>query len=272
MAAEFYIFDEAFAEMAALWAAGPADRLRGGQARRPEDRGQAGRARRHRLWGVHRARVAVPGLCAAALPRAGFTKSGASLHLERLVDPLAGILLLVIVLALAVLTWSSRLTRLLVIFFVLIVALAIGAHPIIGTKHLGPVPWAPLWSLPIARSAEPVRLMLFGYLVLAIIVAVWLAFPTGNRLLLASRWILGLATVAALLAYHPTVPSGSVNPAGAPSAAVRPDALPTFISAGLYRQLSAPRRDCGGRVGPRERWNAVSGGHKLLHADRRGLH
>jgi hypothetical protein len=82
--------------------------------------------------------------------------------------------------------------------------------------------------------------MLFAYLVLAIIVAVWLSFPTGNRLLLASRWILGVATVAALLAYHPTVPSGSVNPPSAPSAAVRPDALPAFISAGLYRHYLRP--------------------------------
>jgi hypothetical protein len=169
-------------------------------------------------------------------PAAGFTKSGASLHLERLVDPPSGILLLVIVLALAVSTRSSRLTRLLVILFVLIVALAIGPHPIIGAKHLGPVPWAPLWSLPIARSAEPVRLMLFGYLVLAIIVAVWLAIPTGNRLLLASRWILALATVVAILAYHPAVPNGSVNPA----AAIRPDALPAFISAGFYKHYLRP--------------------------------
>jgi len=172
---------------------------------------------------------------------AGFTKTRASLHLERLVDPPSGVLLLVIVLALAVLTWSSRLTRLLVILVVLIVALAIGPHPIIGTKHLGPVPWAPLWSLPIARSAEPVRLMLFGYLVLAIILAVWLSIPTGNRLLLVSRWILGLAAVAAILVYIPAAGRGSVLPAGAPSAAVRPtNALPTFISAGLYRDYLRP--------------------------------
>ena len=240
MAAEFYIFDEAFAEMAALWAAGL---LIGFAVARPADRRTVARLAGLVAIAFGASIVLASPYLVYALrhyPAAGFTKSGASLHLEKLVDPPAGILLLVIVLALAVLTWSSRLTRLLVILFVLIVVLAIGAHPIIGTKHLGPVPWAPLWSLPIVRSAEPARLMLFGYLVLAIIMAVWLAFPTGNRLLLASRWILGLATVAALLAYHPPIPSGSVNPARSPSAVVRPDALPTFISAGLYRQYLRP--------------------------------
>jgi hypothetical protein len=119
--------------------------------------------------------------------------------------------------------------------------LAVGPRPIIGSKHLSPLPWAPLWSLPIARSAEPVRLMLFGYLVLAMILAVWLAIPTGNRLLLVSRWVLGLAAVAAILAFIPAAGRGSVLPAGAPSAAVRPtNALPTFISDGLYRDYLRP--------------------------------
>ena len=239
MAAEFYIFDEAYAEVAALWAVGL---LIGFAVARPADRKTVARLAGLITIAFGASIVLASPYLVYALRHypAGFTKSGAGLHLERLVDPPVGILLLVIVLALAVLTWSSRLTRLLVILFVLLAALAIGPHPIIGTKHLGPVPWAPLWSLPIARSAEPMRLMLFGYLVLAIIVAVWLSFPTGNRLLLASRWILGLATVAALLAYHPTVPSGSVNPPSAPSAAVRPDAPPAFISAGLYRHYLRP--------------------------------
>jgi hypothetical protein len=83
--------------------------------------------------------------------------------------------------------------------------------------------------------------MIFAYLVLAIIVAVWLAMPAKNELLLASRWILGLAAVAAIVAYVPTASRGSVIPAGAPSATVRPtDALPTFISSGLYRDYLRP--------------------------------
>ena len=235
MAAEFYIFDEAFAEMAVLWAAGL---LIGFAVARLAERETVARLARLVAVAFVVAIVLASPYLVYALRHypAGFTRSAASLNLESLVVPRSGILLLVIVLALALLTWSSRLTRLLVILVVLIVALAIGPHPIIGTKQLGPVPWAPLWSLPIVRSAEPVRLMLFGYLVLAIILAVWLAAPTRNRLLLVSRWILGLAAVAAILAYIPVASRGNVIPAGAPSAAVRPAAaLPTFISAGLYR-------------------------------------
>jgi hypothetical protein len=242
MAAEFYVFNEAFAEMTAVWAAGL---LIGFAVARPDARRTVAR-----LAGL----VAVAWVVAIVLASpylvyalrhypAGFTKVSPafSLNLHNLVVPRSGILLLVIVLALAVLTWSSRLTRLLVILFVLIVALAVGPDPVIGTKQFGPLPWARLWSLPVVRSSEPVRLMLFGYLVLAIILAVWLAIPTKSRLLLASQWILGLAAVAAILTFVPVASRGSVIPAGAPSAAVRPtDALPAFISAGLYRDYLRP--------------------------------
>jgi hypothetical protein len=147
----------------------------------------------------------------------------------------------VIVLALAVLTWSSRLTRLLVILLVLIIALAIGPRPIFGTKQLPSLPWARLWTLPFARNAEPLRIILLGYLVLAIIIAVWLARPVRSRPLLVLRWILGLAAVAAILADLPTVSDTNVPPASAQVAATRPtNALPTFISAGLYRHYLHP--------------------------------
>jgi hypothetical protein len=86
-----------------------------------------------------------------------------------------------------------------------------------------------------------VRLILLAYLVLAVILAVWLAAPARNRLLLASRWILGLAAVAAILANLPTVSDGEVLPAAAPPAAIQPtNALPTFISSGLYRDYLRP--------------------------------
>ncbi len=242
MAVEFYIFIEAFAAMTLLWAAGL---LIGFAVARPEARQTVAR-----LAGL----VAVAYVVALVLASpylvymlrqysAGLTRASAaySLNLETLVVPWAGLPLLVIVLALAALTWSSRLTRLLVILFTLIVALAIGRYLKLGTKRPVSVPWSRLWSLPIARSAEPVRFMLFGFLVLAFILAVWLAVPSGNRLLLASRWFLGLAAVAATLAYIPVASRASVLPPGAPSAAVRPaNALPAFISTGLYHNYLRP--------------------------------
>ncbi len=156
-------------------------------------------------------------------------------------DAYVGIPLLLVVLALAVLAWSSRLTRLLVVLFVLVIAIAVGPILVIGGRQIGSLPWARLWALPVARSVEPVRIMLFGYLVLAIILALWLAAPTRNRLLLASRWALGLLAVAAVLANLLPVSAGVGVPAGAPSAAVRStNALPAFIGTGLYRHYLRP--------------------------------
>jgi hypothetical protein len=243
MAAEFYVYDETFAEMTVLWAAGL---LIGFAVARPADRPAI--ARLARLAGI-----AYVGALVLAAPYliyalrhapARFTKvqPAFSLNLEKLVVPPSGIVLLAIVLALAVLTWSSsRLTRLLIILFVLIIGLAIGPTLMAGDKQLGTVPWARLWYLPIVRSAEPLRLMIFANLVLAVIVAVWLAVPTKNRLLLASRWVLGLAAVAAILVNVPIASRGSVIPAHIRSAAARPaDALPAFVGTGLYRDYLRP--------------------------------
>ena len=77
-----------------------------------------------------------------------------------------------------------------------------------------PLPWAGLWSLPIARSAEPSRFIVFGVLVLAIALALWLAAPARSRLLLAARWGLGLLAVAAILTRPPTSYQ-AVNPVAA---------------------------------------------------------
>ena len=242
MAAEFYVSDETFAGMTVLGAAGL---LIGFVVGRPADRHTV--ARLARLLGLAYvvAIVLVSPYLVYALrhspPRFTKVQPAFSLNLHDLVNPWSGIVLLVIVLGLAVLTWSSRLTRLLVIEFVLIVALAIGPVAMAGTRRFGSVPWERLWYLPVARSAEPLRLMIFGYLVLAIIVAMWLAMPARSGWLAASRWILGLAAVALVIANVPTASTGSVIPAGARSAAVRPtDALPSFLRSGLYRHYLRP--------------------------------
>jgi len=240
LAAEFYISDEAFAEVVALWAVGL---LIGFAVARPADRRVVARlAGLVGLAVVVAIVLASPYLVYALRHQpANFTKSAYVLNLKGLVDPPSVTLLLVIALALAVVAWSSRLTRLLVVGLVLIVALALGPDLVAGTRRLGSVPWAPLWSLPFARNAEPARLMLFGYLVLAIILALWLARPVTNRLLLTLRWILGLAAVAGILAYIPAASRGSVLPANVAAAAARPtDALPSFISDGLYRDYLRP--------------------------------
>jgi hypothetical protein len=160
------------------------------------------------------------------------------------IDDYAGLPLLVILLLLAVFTWKSRVTRLLVSAFFVVVALAAGPALIITDRSAFALPWGGLWSLPIARSAEPLRFIIFGFLILAIAVALWLAAPAASRLAQAARWALGLLALTAILADLPLF-----NPAAVPPpdrqvpavAAVRPvGALPTFITDGLYRRYLKP--------------------------------
>ena len=157
-----------------------------------------------------------------------------------------GIPLLVLLLVFAVATWSSKVTRLLVIMFAVIIALAAGPVLVVAGKTAVTLPWSGLWNLPVARSVETNRFILFGYLVLAIVLALWLAAPARSRLLLAARWGLAVAALAAVFANLPTFAEVMGPPrlvpgekAGVPS--LHPtDALPAFITAGLYRHYLKP--------------------------------
>jgi hypothetical protein len=160
------------------------------------------------------------------------------------IDEYVGLPLLVILLLLAVFTWKSRVTRLLVSAFFVVVALAAGPNLIIADRPAFALPWGGLWSLPIARSAEPLRFIIFGFLILAIALALWLAAPAASRLAQAARWALGVLALTAILADLPMF-----NPAVVPlpdrqvpaAAAMRPvGALPAFITDGLYRQYLKP--------------------------------
>ena len=159
------------------------------------------------------------------------------------IDDYAGLPLLMILLLLAVFTWKSRVTRLLVSAFFVVVALAAGPDLIITDRPAFALPWSGLWSLPIARSAEPLRFIIFGFLILAIALALWLAAPAASRLAQAARWALGLLALTAILAdlplFNPAVPPPDRQVPAA--AAMRPvGALPTFITDGLYRRYLKP--------------------------------
>jgi hypothetical protein len=80
-----------------------------------------------------------------------------------------------------------------------------------------------------------VRLITFANLILAMIVAIWLAMPSRNRLLLASRWILALVAIAGIVA-HVTAQSPDSARARTTST-IRPiqAPLPTFFTSGEYR-------------------------------------
>jgi hypothetical protein len=159
------------------------------------------------------------------------------------VDDYVGLPLLLILAALAVFAWRSRITRLLVIGFGFVIALAVGPGLVVGTRDVFPLPWGKLWDLPLLRSAEPSRFIIFGYLTLAIAMAMWLATPGNSRLATIARWGLGLLALVVVFADLPTfaqatspVPANYVRPA-----TMRPaDRLPPFITDGLYRQYLKP--------------------------------
>jgi hypothetical protein len=162
---------------------------------------------------------------------------------RRGIDAYVGIPLLVIVLLLAVFAWSNRVNRLLAIGLVFTFALAAGPVLVVTGHDTYRLPSASLWGLPIARSAEPSRFIVFAYLVLALALALWLAVPGRNKLLLAARWGLGLLAVAAIITDTPTSYQ-AVSPLPLnyrPPPAIRAvNQLPAFITQGLYRQYLRP--------------------------------
>jgi hypothetical protein len=155
-----------------------------------------------------------------------------------------GIPLIVILLVLAVFTWRNRLIRLLLIGFVFVIALAVGPHMVVTSfRHTYTPPWAGLWKLPFARSGEPTRFIVFGVLVLAIALALWLAAPARGKLRVAARWSIGLLAVAVIIAgsytsyidVHPVRPGYAAEPGTHPV-----NQLPAFITDGMYRRYLRP--------------------------------
>jgi hypothetical protein len=169
---------------------------------------------------------------------------GYSNHLGRGgIDDYAGIPLLLILLLLAVFAWSNRVSRLLAAVFVLVLALAAGPVLSITARHTYTLPWSRLWTLPIARSAEPARFIVFGLLALAIALALFLAVPGRNKLLLTARWGLALLAVAAVITDTPTSYQSvtPLPPNYKPPATLRAvNQLPAFLTEGLYRQYLRP--------------------------------
>ena len=161
------------------------------------------------------------------------------------IENYVGIPLLLILVLLARLTWRrGRLGRLLLFGFVFVIALAVGPDlTVTSVRHTYPLPWAGLWNLPIARSAEPSRFIVFGVLILALALALWLAAPPRGWPQRAARWGLGLLAVAAVLTDSPTayqalgpLPPGYKGPATEHAV----NQLPPFITQGLYRRELRP--------------------------------
>lgn len=135
-----------------------------------------------------------------------------------------GIPLLAITAALAVLTWSSRLTRFLTGMLVIVVLAAFGPFLYIDGHRIVELPWARIWYLPIARSAFPARFMVFAFLILAVLTAQWLAGPSRPAWARWARWPLAALAIAAIVLDTPTLP------------VLGQSDLPAFIASGQYHR------------------------------------
>jgi hypothetical protein len=127
--------------------------------------------------------------------------------------------------AVTVFTWSRKLTRLLFLLLVFLILVSLGPALYVGGSRVTRLPWASLWHLPVARSAWPVRFMLFSFLVLAVMVALWLAGPSKR---MWARWMLGLLAIASVVLR--TLEFSFSSGAN----------LPAFIATGEYRHFLAP--------------------------------
>ena len=136
-----------------------------------------------------------------------------------------GLPLLVLAVLLAVMGWSRRLVRFLVCMLALIIVASLGPTLYFEGGQVVTLPWSWLWNLPIVRNAYPSRLMLFAFLTLAVMTALWLATTTGKFWL---RVPLALLVIFALYQDAITVDV-------APHSTV-----PAFIATGTYRHELSP--------------------------------
>ena len=325
MAVEFYTFNEAFADMTVVGAGGLllGFAVAGREARRKV-------ARLARLTGI-----AYAGAVVLASPYLVYAlrhypseltrqRDAFSLHLVRLILPVSdklfgltslikysnhmgradiddyvGIPLLLIPLALVALARSNRIARLLACALVFVLALAVGPVLVVGNRDLVHLPWGALWSLPIARSAEPSRLIIFVYLLVSIALALWLAGPAnepagaaenraGNR---PGHWSGKQAAgqpAGARGALGPRAAGGRGPPGGPAQRLRRGEPGPVRLPAAGHDAAGQPvarlhhpghvpevpeaGRDRRDRHVPRQRRAAVPGRRGLLLPHRRRLH
>jgi hypothetical protein len=142
-------------------------------------------------------------------------------------DGYVGIPLLVLAIAVAITCWSRRITRLLLVMLIVVIVGALGPVLYAGGRPVTTLPWAPVWQLPALRGAFSARLMAFAFLILAVMMALWLAGPARRWPGRAARWALAALALAAVAA---DVPALSIAMPGTPA----------FITAGQYRTYLAP--------------------------------
>jgi hypothetical protein len=121
--------------------------------------------------------------------------------------------------------WHDRRGRFVICMLAIACVFAMGPVLQVLGHFLLPLPSAALTMVPLIDKALPSRFMMYAFLTLAVMVAMWLAEENGRRTL---RWTLGLAIVPFML------------PNLSPSFWTAPAEIPAFFSNGLYRQYLTP--------------------------------
>ena len=106
-----------------------------------------------------------------------------------------------LLLALVVAAWQLRrrlVTWLAVAVLIASVVLSMGAHLWIGHHQTIPLPWRLVTGQPLFRAITPDRMIVYAWLALAVLVAVWLTLP--GRIAAGLRWSLVALGVVAILA------------------------------------------------------------------------
>jgi hypothetical protein len=130
-----------------------------------------------------------------------------------------GIPLLVVAVLLAVTGWSRPIVRFLACMLAFVFVASLGPVLYFEGGYVVTFPWAFLWRLPIVRNAYPSRLMVFAFLTLAVMTAIWLAGTASKYW----RVPLALLVVYALYQDAPIVNVASRS------------TVPAFIATGTYQ-------------------------------------
>ena len=145
--------------------------------------------------------------------------------------------------------WARRsevFVRILALVLGLIIVTAIGPVLHIADHSVSKVPWAAVFELPLLKQALPVRVANYGFLVVALIVALSLVAP--------KRRINGVLVAYVIASYLPNV-SLFLWPERYPN--------PPFFASGLYRQVLHPGENIVvfpyGATGPSMMWQAETG-------------
>ncbi len=123
--------------------------------------------------------------------------------------------------------WANVSARILTVMLALVILLMLGPHLHIGGQPTVPLPWGALRHLPLLDHVAPVRIGVYMYLIVALIVSGWLSRPRPGWRGVA-KW--GVAAIG-ILTLVPNIASGVWR--------AQLD-NPSFFTTSAYRSVVAP--------------------------------